>query len=265
MIYCILAYAISWAFEIPLAASAQGWIAYPIPFAIHYLAALGPMLAAMIVTGIAEGKAGMQKLFSELLTWRVRIAWLLFAMGVPIGLFVIAIFVKWMTSGIWLNWSLLGQVDYLPYLGAGGALLLWLLSFGLGEETGWRAYALPRLQKRHTALNSTLILGVIWAFWHLPAFFYRDTYMAMGLVGGLPMLLLSILAASIVFTWLYNSTGGSLLIVILFHGFFDFLSVSSAGGVSAASVMSAAVMILAVLIVILYKPENLSSRARQVA
>ncbi len=223
------------------------------------------MLAAMIVTGITEGNVGIQKLFSGLFTWRVGIAWVLFAVGAPIALFVVAIFVKRLTSGMWPNWSLLGEVDYLPYLGAGGALLLWLLSFGLGEETGWRAYALPHLQKRHNALSSTLILGVIWAFWHLPAFFYRDTYMAMGLVSGLPMLLLSILAASVVFTWFYNSTGGSLLIVTLFHGFFDFLSVSSAGGESAAIVMSAAVMILAVLIVLLYKTDNLSSQARRVA
>ncbi len=70
--------------------------------------------------------------------------------------------------------------------------------------------------------------------------------MAMGLIAGLPLLLLSILAASMIFTWLYNSTRGSLLMVILFHALFDFLSVSRAGGDNVAAIMSAGVMIWAV-------------------
>jgi membrane protease YdiL (CAAX protease family) len=160
---------------------------------------------------------------------------------------------------------LLGEVDYLPYLGIVGAFILWLLTFGLGEELGWRGYALPRLQKRRSALTATLILGVAWAFWHLPAFFYKDTYVAMGLMAGLPLLLISILAASIVFTWLYNSTPGSLLMVILFHAVFDFLSVSRAGGDNVAVIMSAVVMVWAVLVVILFEPANLVHEKKQTA
>ena len=89
--------------------------------------------------------------------------------------------------------------------------------------------------------------------------------MAMGLIGGLPLLLLSTLAASIVFTWLYNSTRGSLLLVILFHALFDFLSVSRAGGGSVAAIMSAGVMIWTVLVVILFKPATLSHEKKQTA
>jgi uncharacterized protein len=146
-----------------------------------------------------------------------------------------------------------------------GAFLLWLLTFGLGEEIGWRGYALPRLQAHHNALTATLILGVVWTFWHVPAFFYKDTYMAMGLFAGLPLLLISVIAASIVFTWLYNGTNGSLLIVTIFHGLFDFPSVSRAGGDSPAAIMSAGIMIWAVLIVILFKPANFSRKPKQVA
>ena len=148
---------------------------------------------------------------------------------------------------------------------AGGAFLLWLLTFGVGEEIGWRGYALPRLQKNHNALTATLILGAVWAFWHLPAFFYRETYMAMGVAAGLPLLFMSILAASIVFTWIYNGTRGSLLMVILFHALFDFLSVSKAGGDSVATIMSVVVTVWAVLVVILFKPTNLSREQKQIA
>jgi membrane protease YdiL (CAAX protease family) len=82
--------------------------------------------------------------------------------------------------------------------------------------------------------------------------------MAMGLAAGVPMLLLSLMAASIIFTWLYNSTRGSLVPVVVFHAVFDLLSASEAGGSYAAAIMSAVPMIWAVLVVIVYKPASLS-------
>jgi uncharacterized protein len=265
MAYCILAYTISWAVELPLATSAQGWLQLPVPFALHYLAAFGPMLAALIVTAATEGSTGIRHLLAGLVKWRVGLGWFLFSALSPIALFIVAVIAGYVTNGTWPDISLLGDVDYLPYLGIVGALVLWLFTFGVGEEVGWRGYALPRLQKGRSALAATLILGTAWAFWHVPAFLYRDTYRAMGLAAGLPILTLSILAASIVFTWLYNSTRGSLLLLILFHAQFDLLSVSRAGGEAVATIMSAVVMIGAVLVVILFKPANLSREEKQTA
>lgn len=156
-------------------------------------------------------------------------------------------------------------MDYLPYLGIAGAVILWLLTWGLGEEVGWRGFALPRLQSDRSALAATIILGVIHAFWHLPAFFYKDAYKAMGLAAGLPMLVISVVAAAVLFTWIYNSTRGSLLMVTVFHALFDWLSVSKAGGATAPAIMSAVVWVLAVLVVVIYKPANLSRVQKQVA
>lgn len=263
ILFFILAYALSWLVELPLVAVARGWTSYPVPFALHYLAAFGPMLAAFIVVGLFEGRRGINLILKKLVQ-RVHLTWLLFAVGSPLLLFVIALLLNRVTTGVWSDLRLLGEVDYLPYLGVPAALVLWLITFGLGEEVGWRGYALPRLQKRYSALTATFVLGGLWTFWHLPAFFYRDTYMEMGFLTGLPMLLFSILAASVVFTWLYNSTGGSLLAVTLFHGLFDFFSVSSAGGRSAAIVMSAAVTVWAVLLIRRYKLGNLSHCRKQV-
>jgi membrane protease YdiL (CAAX protease family) len=265
VVYFVLAYAITWAFEIPLAAVKQGWTQLPIPFAIHYLGSFGPMLAALIVTGMTQGGSGIRVLFNGLFKWRVGLGWILFSVFSPIAMFALAALVMRSTSGEWPNLYLLGEVEYLPYLGIIGALILWFLTWGLGEEMGWRGFALPRLQKGRSALTATIILGVLHALWHLPAFFYKDTYMAMGLAGGLPMLLLSVIAAAIVFTWIYNSTRGSLLMVVLFHALFDMLSVSKAGGASAPAVMSAVVWVLAVVVVILFKPANLSRLDKQVA
>jgi membrane protease YdiL (CAAX protease family) len=206
----------------------------------------------------------MRQLLAGLVKWRVGRGWILVSLS-PIALFAVAAIVGYATNREWPDLALLGEVDSLPYLGIVGAFLLWLLTFGVGEEIGWRGFALPRLQQRHSALTATLILGVVWALWHLPSFLYKDTYVAMGLLPGFPLLLLSISAAAITFTWLYNSTRGSLLIVILFHALFDLLSVSRAGGSNVAAIMSAGVMIGAVLIVILFKPANLSHEPKQTA
>lgn len=265
LVYFVLAYIITWAFEIPLAAVRQGWTHLQIPFALHYLGAFGPMLAAIIVTGMTQGGSGIRELFSGLFKWRVGWGWILFSVFSPIAMFALAAFVMRSTSGGWPNLNLLGEVEYLPYLGIAGALILWFLTWGLGEEVGWRGFALPRLQKGRSALTATIILGVFHAFWHLPAFFYKDTYMTMGLVVGLPMLVISVIAAAIVFTWIYNSTRGSLLMVVLFHALFDMLSVSKAGGASAPAIMSAVVWVLAVVLVIIFRPANLSREEKQVA
>ncbi|HEU5099255.1 MAG TPA: type II CAAX endopeptidase family protein [Roseiflexaceae bacterium] len=263
--YFGLAYVISWAFEIPLAAAKQGWIQFPVPFAIHYLASFGPMLAALITAGMLEGRSGLRALFSGLLKWRVGLGWWLFSAFSPVVLFALSVLAMRTMGGAWPNLSLLGQVDYLPYLGIVGAVLLWLLTYGLGEEIGWRGFALPRLQKQHSALTASLILSVFWAFWHTPAFLYRDVYMAMGLAAGLPMLLISVAAAAIIFTWIYNSTGGSLLMVVLFHAMFDFLLVSPAANQTTSAILNAATMIWAVLVVIVFKPANLSRVEKQVS
>jgi len=263
--YFVLAYATTWTFELPLAAVKQGWTHYQIPFAIHYLGAFGPMVAALILTALDGGGYGIRRLLSGLFKWRVGWEWILFSVLAPIGMFALAALVARLTSGEWPNLYALGEVEYLPYLGIAGAMILWLLTWGLGEEVGWRGFALPRLQDGRSALAAAIILGVLHAFWHLPAFFYKDTYMTMGFAAGVPVLVISVTAAAIVFSWIYNSTRGSLLMVILFHALFDMLSVSKAGGASAPAVMSAVVWILAVAVVVLFKPANLSRQEKQVS
>jgi membrane protease YdiL (CAAX protease family) len=255
--YFVLAYAISWAIEIPLALSLRGVIAVQVPLAVHYLASFGPFFAALIVTLAMEGSPGVGRLFSGLAKWRVDRGYALSAIGLPPALFAAAIIVSRILQGAWTDLGLLGQADYLPYLGVLPVLGLWLLTFGLGEEIGWRGFALPRLQATRSALSASLLLGVLWAGWHVPAFFYRDTYMAMGLLV-IPAVLISVTAASLIMTWLYNGTQGSLLMVVLFHALFDFFSVSSAGGDTAAIVMGALTVFWAVRVVNGFDRANLA-------
>jgi membrane protease YdiL (CAAX protease family) len=248
---------------IPVALTAQGLGQWKAPYALYYFASFGPMASALIVAAVTEGQAGIRKLLSQLVRWRVGFRYYAFAILVPTGLFALASIVNRVLIGEWPDFRLLGQIDYMPYLGIPGVLGLWFLTYGLGEETGWRGFALPRLQRNHPAANAALLLGVLWAGWHLPAFFFRDTYIEMGWIG-FPMFVVSVTFASVVFTWLYNSTRGSLPLVILFHVFFNWLSVSEAGGAYTAILMSAPMVAWAIYVVRRYQPENSAPVVKQV-
>jgi membrane protease YdiL (CAAX protease family) len=256
LMFFVLAYALFWAVEIPLALRAQGLIAAPIPWSLHYVAAYGPLLAAILVTGVTSGREGLKALFGRMLKWRVRPVWWLVALA-PLVLYALVAVALRFVQGHWPEVSALGQIDFLPNLGA-GALPVWFLTFGLGEETGWRGFALPRLQRGRSALSATVILWALWALWHLPLFFYL--YDATILVG----FLLGLLAGAITFTWLYNSTGGSILLVALWHGAFDFVTgcVACKTGIAAA-VVSTLVMVWAVVVVVWFKPATLSRAGKQ--
>jgi uncharacterized protein len=263
-LFFVLTYAISWSFMIPVALSVQGLLSWHVPPALYYLASFGPLCAAIILTSVTEGGKGLRQLLGRLLKWRVEFKYYAFAVLAPIGLFALAILLNWLILGVSPDLRLLGQADYLPYLSPLGVILLWLLTYGLGEETGWRGYALPHLQRNRSAASATLILAVLWAGWHLPAFFFRDTYIGLGILG-FPLFAVSILFTTMVFTWLYNSTAGSLLLVVLFHALFNWLSVSEAGGQLAAPLMTIPIIIWALIIPRRYGLENLAPINKQVA
>ena len=121
------------------------------------------------------------------------------------------------------------------------------MTSGCGEELGWRGFALPRLQRTHSAFISSLLLTTGWAGWHLPAFFYVPSYTAIGL-RILPGFFLGLLAGAIVLTWRYNSSGRSVLAVALWHASFNFVTGSPDAGGIVAAVTSSLVMVWAVVV-----------------
>lgn len=261
MCYFVLAYALSWSITIPLAAAAQNLFNLNITFDLHYLAQVGPAVAAITMTALTEGRTGLRDLAGRALKWRVGWEWLLVSIGSPIALFTVSAVVARIVDGKWIDLRDLGRVNFLPYLGP-AALVLWLISNGFGEEIGWRGFALPRLQQRHRAFTATLILSAFWALWHVPAFFYIPSYRDMGVTGA-PGFFIGLLSGAILFTWLYNSTGGSILMVAIWHGLFNFFTASAAGTGTVAMVMSIGVMVWAATLVIVEHPTNLAARPRQ--
>jgi membrane protease YdiL (CAAX protease family) len=252
--FFFLAYAFSWLVGVPLALSNQGIIEPLLPEWTHYLYAYGPMLAALLVTGLSEGREGLRDLGSRMILWKVRPIWWIVALSpLLIGLAVAVILNAIASADI--SVSNLGEVKFLPPIGL-GALFLWIITYGIGEETGWRGYALPRLQSGRSALLATTILWIFWAPWHLPVFFYVfDPSIVVGWLIGL-------FAGAILFTWLTNSTAGSILIVAVWHGCFNFLTSSEGGSGTLAAIVSAIVMIWAVVIIAFLKPTNLSRTKR---
>ncbi len=176
---------------------------------LFFLAVYGPSLSGIVLTGIFEGKRGLRELFARLHPMRARVRWYFV---VVVGMILLSLL-----SG--LGGGALGLTD-MPTVGSVGSILaalgvaLLAVPGPLGEELGWRGFALPRLLGRWSPLTSSLVLGVIWAVWHLPAFVLSDSPQQ---AFNLPLFLLGAVALSVIVTWLFVRTNGSVLITILFH------------------------------------------------
>jgi uncharacterized protein len=135
----------------------------------------------------------------------------------------------------------------------------------LGEEIGWRGYALPRLQAGRSALNSSLILGVIWGFYHLPLYFTGQPFRPLSLFAPF---VVSTIALSVILTWVYNSTGGSLLLVVLLHATANFpltllLEPLGSRAVLPFWLFVGLMVVAAIVVVMVAGPKHLSRKHRK--
>ena len=166
----------------------------------------GPFLAAVVVLGLTSGKRGVKALFRSMLKWRVGARWWAIAILTPVVLTIIATGLN-----LALGAATPDTADLEKWTSVIPALLLILLVPGLGgawEEPGWRGYSLPRLLGRHSALKASLMLGALWALWHLPLFLTGEQHWSD---------LLLVVAASVVVTWLFRNVLGSVLVTMVFH------------------------------------------------
>jgi membrane protease YdiL (CAAX protease family) len=148
-------------------------------------------------------------------------------------------------------------VSILPYV-------VFVLVFGpLPEELGWRGYALDGLQTRWTALQASLILGVIWAAWHVPLFFMDGTYQAELGVLTLPFVefMFGATITSILYTWIYNNTGRSILGAVLFHFSGNLSGELVPHGSSGRLFLAALTLVVVVVVVLVYGPKTLTRRS----
>jgi uncharacterized protein len=272
--YFVLAFAFTWFFWGLGVLGERGFI--PTLSGFTVIGTFGPMVAAVILTARVGGRAEVRSLLGRIVRWQVAPVWY----GVAIlGPFVLTL------AAIALHVALGGQT---PGLGALiGALptvvfvsVYMLIFVALGEEVGWRGYALPALQARHGAFVASVMLGAMWALWHMPQFFNPAT-----LYSDLPFVLFLayLIPFSVLITWVFNSTGGSLLMAMLVHAVMNASTQlwkvlpEYSGGPGSMSAADAAVAtvhanlmltvvlwVAAVGVVLVYGARNLSRKPRQV-
>jgi uncharacterized protein len=245
--YFVLAFALTWSVGLLLIARYHGLV--DVPPALHYLGAFGPTVAAVSVAGLSGGRKEVGRLFSSAGKWRVGWKWLLLGGLSPLALAVVAVLGNYLLgpagAALIPDLSPLGKVEYLGDIGVGLALFLWLATFGFGEELGWRGFAQRTIQARGRSwLWAALTIGGLWALWHLPAFFYKPQLMAMG-PGGFVGLGIGVVCGSVLLAWLYNGSGGSVLVVALWHALFDFVTTAGGGQGYIPAIMSTIVMVWA--------------------
>jgi membrane protease YdiL (CAAX protease family) len=212
--YFILAFAGMWLMVAPLALSSAGLFALPdlAGLAIFVLSAYtGPALAAFVVTGVVDGRAGVARLWRRMFQWRAGLRWYAVALFAFLAIWLAAYSLAYAgapLASLVANWPLL-LTSFLPNVALG------LIVPGFGEEPGWRGFALPRLQAAYGPIGGTLILGGLHGVWHLPAMF--TPLLGPFSIDGFVAFVLTAMAGTFIYTWVFNNTRGSVLIAVLTH------------------------------------------------
>jgi len=237
--FLVLAFMLSWAAWLPLVVArahvrqADGW-------PTHLPGLIGPAAAALIPLALADGRAGVQRWLRGIARWRVPTwCYLLVAATLAVGLL----------CALAQNSNLDGVSAYsgTPDLGFVLTFGLVLALNGLGEEAGWRGFLVDRLLAEHGLVRTSASVGVAWALWHLPLFVFLDSFRGLGvaLVGWV----VGLFCGSVVLTWLYVSSGQSILVVALWHTAYNFTSGTAATDGLPAAVTSTAVIVAAAFLV----------------
>jgi membrane protease YdiL (CAAX protease family) len=174
---------------------------------VFLLGVFAPALVALAFTAQAEGRAGVARLLARIGQWQVRARWYAFAIGYFAVIKLAAALVHRVVTDAWPPFG--DTPVALMFLGI--AVSMWAQA---GEEVGWRGYALPRLATYLGLWGASLVLGVVWAAWHLPLFVLPDS----GSTGqSFPAYLLQVTAMSVAFAYVFWKTDGSLLLVMVMH------------------------------------------------
>lgn len=244
--FVVLAYAISWVWAFPLVAAGD-IIGKGVGWPTNVPALFGPALAAFAVTAVVWGRVGVRDLLARMARWRLPLRWWAATLS-PLIFLAVALAVA-AATGTLPRWSNFGRYSGLSAIGVIPVALIVVIG-AFGEETGWRGFALPLLQRRHGALAAALVITPIWAVWHVPYFFSVVTYRDFAPIGYIGFVF-GLACGSIVLTWLYNGTGGSILACAVWHGLYNLDTGTAAATTTAQAITSAFVYILAFVLLAL--------------
>jgi membrane protease YdiL (CAAX protease family) len=217
-----------------------------------------PTISSLLVSWVIGGGTEVKHLLAGFTRWKVGLGWYFAALFLLLGPLVIALVY------IALGHPAAGIRPGVTFPSMLGIIAFQFFSGPFAEETGWRGFALPRLQEKYNALVSSLILGVIWTFWHLPLFFLTGATQ-MGIP--MPIYLFLVLTITVYLTWLYNNTRGSLILTILAHFTYNLSSTLITGAVrlmpAMTFYMTAGPLLFLVIvgIIIYFKPKYFSKKS----
>lgn len=211
-VYLLLTFGTAWLVWLPLLIAQYYNLSLPVPAVVLItLGSFAPSMIALSLTWRFAGGTGLRRLLGRALVWRVSPAWYLLALAGPALLMLLSLGGHVVLGGAAPDW-----VEFGPrwLLVAVNLVLVLVIGGPLGEEFGWRGFALPALEAHFSPLWASLILGFIWSVWHLPLF-----YIVTSAQHSLPFWLYALLSLplSVLITWLYHGTGDSLFLVMLFH------------------------------------------------
>jgi membrane protease YdiL (CAAX protease family) len=236
--YVTITFAVTWTAWLVLAVGGTVVSAGFSP--LYLLGLLGPLIGAVVTTAIVDGRAGLRDLVSRTTRLRVGLRWWAVAIGLPLAI-AAATYVVLVAYSVFLLAPVelptprgFGQFVGFPVTNAIVLAILLIAINGLGEESGWRGFLLPALQRRWSPLTASLIVAGVWALWHVPAFVVNENYRAMP-AAMLPMFFVGLACGSVFLTWLYNRGRRSIALVATWHGLFNFTTgtVAARGGLAA--------------------------------
>lgn len=258
--FVVVTFGIAASVYLPLFASARGWIAITLPPVLSVLGVMSPGFAAIILRVNEEGVDGLRTVLGWLTAWRFGRGWWAVTLALP-PVFYVAVAAVNIAVGIeFAPEPIRFLVETGPVL---VVLLLVFILLSFAEEVGWRGYLLPRLQARMDAVSASLLLGVIWFGWHVPLWLQSAP-----LDWPIPLRGVFIVSGAVIYTWLFNNTGGSVLAVTVFHAGSNVWGRAIGahpivtGDIVSGYILSMANVVLAVLLIILYGTRRLTDGGR---
>jgi membrane protease YdiL (CAAX protease family) len=250
-----------------------------LPADLALASASSASIAGIMMTAAEDGIAGLKLMLRRLLIWRVGIGYWLFAILFLIPAVLLGSVVNPLFSGDPISFSnMKPAVEILPMF------ISFFIVAGLGQELGWTGYLTPRLQARFSALTSCVIRAILGCIWHLPLFLYsRFQLPALAdfpysgwiaqkgfLVAIVAQTLMFLLPWSIFYSWIFNNTRGSLLLVAILHGSEIWVAYwMLSAGINPSNLdnywgYGAVMVLIAIIIVIMTGSQDLSRKRKRI-
>lgn len=223
MVFTATTFLFSWILWVPLAIDAIFETQIPRLPGQFFLASFGPLAGGIVASYYEGGRPRMASWLTAIFRFRLT-GNIFYLTGAMLAAYLlIAVMTAWIATGTLSSLKHLGQTEKLPGINPIMILCIWMLTFGVGEESGWRGWLYAFLVKKYKPVLAAAGVTAVWMLWHLPAFAFNENYSEMG--WGVIGWAISLFYGSILLGWLFQRSGG-IIPLIIWHGAFDLITAS---------------------------------------